>query len=863
MTSFDNTNDSTRQRTSADPPTLVRPTVRGKFLFVGEEKLWVRGVTYGTFRPDENGDLFPSPEQVREDFAAMARLGFNAVRTYTLPPRWLLDLAANYGLRVMVGLWWEQFVTFLDDRRLQRSILREVAAAVRTLSGHPAILCFSIANEIPSSVVRWHGAHRVQRFIERIYDAIKREDPTSLVTYVSFPTTEYLRMPFLDFVCFNVYLETREKLDGYLARLQNLCDDRPLLMAEIGLDSRSHGEQTQAETMRWQIATAFDAGCCGTFAFAWTDEWYCGGFDIEDWDFGLTTRERQPKPALDTVRQAYAATPFKHDQRWPRISVVVCSFNGEPTIRDTMDGLAQLDYPDYEVIVVNDGSTDRTPDIASEYDVRLISTENRGLSNARNTGYQNASGEIVAYIDDDAYPDPHWLSYLAIAFEDNDWVGVGGPNLPPPGDGWIADCVANAPGGPVQVLTSDRVAEHIPGCNMAFRKTALEEIDGFDPIYRAAGDDVDLCWRLQERGGVIGFAHSAVVWHHRRNSVRTYWKQQKGYGKAEALLERKWPERYNASGHVAWQGRLYGQGFTRSLASLGGRVYQGVWGSAPFQSLYERSASAWWQLPLMPEWYLVVGAFAVLALLGIAWSPLLAFVPVLVVAALFPLAQAIVSARRARFISSQRWPHHRLRLLALTAYMHLMQPAARLVGRIEHGLTPWRRRGVGATRWSPRMIRSAWREQWKAPHERLTAMHDALRKAGAVSWRGDDYDDWDLAVRGGFWGTARMRMAVEEHGAGKQMLRFRMWPHVSVRVVSLVLMTVALAAGAFVDGAWAVGALFAAISTALTSAAAVDAARALGALSAAVPAAEADEPLESQRASRVHSPEQSSEVEAA
>jgi len=87
-----------------------------------------------------------------------------------------------------------------------------------------------------------------------------------------------------------------------------------------------------------------------------------------------------------------------------------------------------------------------------------------------------AGGEIVAYLDDDAYPDPDWLTYLADSFLKTTHVGIGGPNIAPPGDGRIADCVANAPGGPVHVLLSDDTAEHIPGCNMAFRKAALQAI---------------------------------------------------------------------------------------------------------------------------------------------------------------------------------------------------------------------------------------------------------------------------------------------------------------------------------------------------------------------------------------------------
>jgi GT2 family glycosyltransferase len=218
--------------------------------------------------------------------------------------------------------------------------------------------------------------------------------------------------------------------------------------------------------------------------------------------------------------------------------------------------------------------------IAREYGLRIIETENRGLSSARNTGIEAATGEIVAFVDDDAYPDPHWLTYLAATFASGSYVGVGGPNLPVPADGPVAQCVANAPGGPTHVLVSDREAEHIPGCNMAFRKTALQSIGGFDAQCRAAGDDVDVCWRLQDAGGKLGFSAAAVVWHHRRDSVRGYWKQQVGYGKAEAILERKFPEKYNGTGHVSWSGRLYGGALAR-LYARGGRIYHGVWGRLP------------------------------------------------------------------------------------------------------------------------------------------------------------------------------------------------------------------------------------------------------------------------------------------
>jgi GT2 family glycosyltransferase len=779
----------------------LRPRVAGKFIFVGNEKFWVRGVTYGTFRPDRNGNEFGDRSVVERDFSQIAANGLNTVRTYTVPPRWFLDAAQQHGLRVMVGVPWEQHVAFLDDKRRCRSIVERVRTSVRALAGHPAILCYAIGNEIPAPIVRWHGAEKVAHFLERLYRAAKTEDPAGLVTYVNYPTTEYLELPFLDLVCFNVYLESKERFDAYLARLHNLAGDRPLILAEIGLDSRRNGDESQAKSIEWQIRGSFASGCAGAFVFAWTDEWHRGGYDIEDWDFGLTTRDRRPKAALAAVRNAFGEVPFPQSLKWPLVSVVVCSYNGARTIRDCFDGLTRLSYTNFEVIVIDDGSTDSTAKIASEYGYRVISTHNQGLSNARNLGCQAAAGEIVAYIDDDAYPDPHWLTYLAVAFMNTEHAGIGGPNVPPSGNGLIADCVAHAPGGPVHVLLSDQEAEHIPGCNMAFRKSALEEIGGFDPRFRSAGDDVDLCWRLQKKGHTLGFSPAAMVWHHRRNSLGAYWKQQIGYGKAEALLERKWPEKYNATGHLTWAGRVYGNGRTHVLGKAW-RIYYGTWGGAPFQSRHENPPGILRSLPLMPEWYLVIAALAWLSIIGIFWHPLLDVLPLLALAIAAPLAQAILSGARAPFCELQHGRFACFCLRGLTAWLHLQQPLARLFGRLHYDLTPWRKRGVGGAALPLSRSLTHWSETWLAAAERLRSVEAAMRACGASVVRGGNYAAWDLEVRDGVFGGVRMRMAVEEHGGGKQLARMRAWPFVSTGVAILVGILFAIAAVAAFDRAW-------------------------------------------------------------
>ncbi|MBV9438416.1 MAG: glycosyltransferase, partial [Candidatus Eremiobacteraeota bacterium] len=376
----------------AAPATLPRVSARGKFLYAGDEKLLLRGVTYGTFATDEQGRERHERAQVEADFAAMAANGFNAVRLYTVPERWVLDAALAHGLYVAVGLAWEQHLSFLDSGRF-RAIERRVRAAARECAGHPAVFCYVVGNEIPAPIVRWYGGRAIERAIRRLYDAVKGEDPDALVTYVNYPTTEYLQLPFLDVVAFNVYLEDRERYENYLARLQNIALDRPLLIAELGHDGRATAEQWQATTLDWLVRSTFAAGCAGAFAFAWTDEWHRDGCPIEEWEFGLTRRDRSPKPALRVVRDAFAEAPFPPDEPLPRISVVVCAYNAETTIAQTLQALTAQRYPEFEPIVVDDGSTDRTAEIARRFPVRLIQTENRGLSSARNTGLEAATGE--------------------------------------------------------------------------------------------------------------------------------------------------------------------------------------------------------------------------------------------------------------------------------------------------------------------------------------------------------------------------------------------------------------------------------------------------------------------------------------
>jgi O-antigen biosynthesis protein len=296
-----------------------------------------------------------------------------------------------------------------------------------------------------------------------------------------------------------------------------------------------------------------------------------------------------------------------------------------------------------------------------------------------------------------------------------------------------------------------------------------------------------------------------VVWHHRRNSIRAYWKQQYGYGKAEALLERKWPEKYNGVGHLTWAGRVYGSGLP-PLVGRAGRIYHGTWGSAPFQSLYQPASNMLRALPLMPEWYLLILALALLSALGALWAPLLLALPLLVLAVGASLVQAGLSTARAFGTNGPRSRVARLKLRSLTAFLHLLQPLARLRGRLHYGLTPWRWRALDLALPWPRTS-AIWTEHCWAPEKRLQSIEAALRADGAIVLRGGDFDRWDLEIQSGMLSAVRLLMAVEEHGLGRQLVRFHLWPRCSPAALVLTLLCAALATGATLSQAWAVSAV--------------------------------------------------------
>jgi hypothetical protein len=298
-----------------------------------------------------------------------------------------------------------------------------------------------------------------------------------------------------------------------------------------------------------------------------------------------------------------------------------------------------------------------------------------------------------------------------------------------------------------------------------------------------------------------------VVWHHRRNSIRAFWKQQYGYGKAEAQLEGKWPQRCNALGHIGWAGRIYGCG--PGLANLfRQRIYHGVWGTALFQSAHSPGTGFVPSLAAMPEWYLVIAVLGMLSAGGLLWKPLLLAVPLLALAIAARVAEAGMAAGHASLMWRTRG-RDRLARWLVTSFLHLLQPFARLYGRIRQGLRPWRCRAPARSQLRRRWSMAIWSERWQEPVAWVQQVRHAIGYGGARVNDGGPYDRWDLEIAGGALVRARLLIAVEDHGAGTQYVRFGIRPKCSGAGLAAIAFFAAVAGAAATSAAWTAAAVFA------------------------------------------------------
>ncbi|MBU2498695.1 MAG: mycofactocin biosynthesis glycosyltransferase MftF [Proteobacteria bacterium] len=233
----------------------------------------------------------------------------------------------------------------------------------------------------------------------------------------------------------------------------------------------------------------------------------------------------------------------------PCVSIIIPVRNRAETITACLQSMKRLDYPSekLEVIVVDDASDDHTTEVVSTFPVQLISLkEHRQASFCRNLGARRARGEILAFLDSDCTADPSWLKELIPAFTDPSNGAVGGlvdSYFSQKGLDYYEKVKSSLNlGSWPKSSREDKRFFYLPACNLLVRRVLFLQLGGFNE-HMVVGEDVDLCWRLQDQGHHVEYRPVGKVYHQHRNKVREFCLRRFDYGTSEPFLQRSHSKR--------------------------------------------------------------------------------------------------------------------------------------------------------------------------------------------------------------------------------------------------------------------------------------------------------------------------------
>jgi O-antigen biosynthesis protein len=653
----------------------------------------------------------------------------------------VLDIAAQAGVAAMLELQLAPLDLF--DRRRWSAVLSRVTHTAAIYRGHHALCAYIIDCPISQDELRAVGLMKVRGRMREVLRAIKRRDSGVMVALKHRPATRALTLLEEDFLYAEVPALEPGELRDFVTSLHNIAEARPVV---VEFRDASPGQDEA-------VAMAFGTGAAGVVARP------VPAPKSHDWLGIRMLRAADGMPFVTLNGSCPPGAPHT-----PMVSVVICAYNAERTMRQCLESLTRLAYPNYEVVIVDDGSSDQTAQISKDFpQFRLIRQTNKGLGIARNVGAHAARGEIIAYTDSDCVVDPHWLTLMVRAMQEGGFDGCGGPNYAPHEDGRVEACVAASPGAPCHVLISDSTAEHLAGCNMIFTRAALDQVGGFDPRFTSAGDDVDVCWRMLGRGLRLGYSPAAFVWHFRRNTISAYYGQQRGYGRAEAMLYQCYPERFNALGQIKWTGTI--PGFIRTLP--GGDEPRVFWGArrTGHQTIFDPALKVLAFMPQTLEWTILwtIALAASILLGGTAW-------PALAMLALGPV-WALYYAWHAPLEKAHRSFTSRI-LIAILAYTGPMRRSLtryrtrlKMLGRKTTEAAP---RQLPQVNLSRRELRLAyWNEQYVTRDALLDRMMKLFARDGHPALIDRGWNDYDLELRPDPWTRVELKTADEEHEGAK------------------------------------------------------------------------------------------------
>jgi len=234
------------------------------------------------------------------------------------------------------------------------------------------------------------------------------------------------------------------------------------------------------------------------------------------------------------------------------ISVIVPAYNAEDTLGACLEALLDqtIAKSEYEVIVVDDGSTDRTQEVASNYGVRLLSQPNQGPGAARNLGAHHARGDILLFTDADCVPARDWIERIVAPLADPEIAGVKGVYRTQQRS-LVARFVQLEYEDKYRRMQRQRYIDFVDTYSAAYRRSVFEANGGFDPAFpRASGEDVEFSYRLSRRGYKLVFAPDAVVYHRHVDSIAGYFRRKFYVGYWRVLMYRRHPQKVIHDSHT-------------------------------------------------------------------------------------------------------------------------------------------------------------------------------------------------------------------------------------------------------------------------------------------------------------------------
>lgn len=210
------------------------------------------------------------------------------------------------------------------------------------------------------------------------------------------------------------------------------------------------------------------------------------------------------------------------------ISIIIPAYNEEKHIGQCLDSIFNLDYPrdKFEVIVIDNGSSDRTREIAASYDILLLQDSTKNVSGLRNLGARHAKGEILAFVDADCVVARNWLKQAEKYFNDFLVVVWGAPPIPPENSTWVQAAW-------FLVRKKNKVIEEVDwleSMNLFVRKDLFDKVGGFDESLITC-EDVDLSYRLSKFGKIISDSRLKVIHLGEAATVREFFKKELWRGK--------------------------------------------------------------------------------------------------------------------------------------------------------------------------------------------------------------------------------------------------------------------------------------------------------------------------------------------